>query len=44
VPRRTAWLLENGYADAVDTAHVETPAAVYGIDTEATLSDMAPGE
>lgn len=37
VPRRVRWLLENGHDDAVRTAHVETPAAVYGIDTEATL-------
>jgi TatD-related deoxyribonuclease len=39
VPRRSAWLLEEGYETAVRSAHVETPAAVYGIDTEATLSD-----
>jgi len=37
VPRRVRWLLENGDAEAVRRAHVETPAAVYGIDTEATL-------
>ncbi|MFB6080480.1 MAG: TatD family hydrolase [Haloferacaceae archaeon] len=37
VPRRTRWLLEEGYDGAVRRAHVETPAAVYGIDTEATL-------
>ena len=37
VPRRTRWLLETGHEDAVRTAHVETPARVYGIDTEATL-------
>jgi len=37
VPRRVRWLLENGHEDAVRTAHVETPADVYGIDTEATL-------
>ncbi|MFP8952282.1 TatD family hydrolase [Natrialbaceae archaeon A-arb3/5] len=37
VPRRVAWLLENGFADAVRNAHVETPQRVYGIDTEATL-------
>jgi TatD-related deoxyribonuclease len=37
VPRRVRWLLEEGHADAVRTAHVETPARVYGIDTEATL-------
>jgi TatD-related deoxyribonuclease len=41
VPRRVRWLLENGYEDAVATAHVETPRAVYGIDTEATLSESA---
>jgi len=39
VPRRVRWLLENGEDDAVQTAHVETPKAVYGIDTEATLSE-----
>ncbi|MFA9504803.1 TatD family hydrolase [Natrinema sp. H-ect1] len=37
VPRRVRWLLENGYDEAVEIAHVETPKAVYGIDTEATL-------
>jgi len=37
VPRRVRWLLEEGYDDAVHIAHVETPRAVYGIDTEATL-------
>jgi TatD-related deoxyribonuclease len=37
VPRRVRWLLDEGYDDAVELAHVETPAAVYGIDTEATL-------
>ena len=39
VPRRVRWLLEEGYDEAVRRAHVETPAAVYGIDTEATLAD-----
>ncbi|MFC7075855.1 TatD family hydrolase [Haloarcula halophila] len=39
VPRRVRWLLENGQDDAVRTACVETPKAVYGIDTEATLAD-----
>jgi len=39
VPRRVRWLLEEGYEDAVRTAHVETTRAVYGIDTEATLGD-----
>jgi TatD-related deoxyribonuclease len=37
VPKRTAWLLREGHEDAARTAHVETPALVYGIDTEATL-------
>ncbi|PSQ15389.1 deoxyribonuclease [Halobacteriales archaeon QS_8_69_26] len=37
VPRRVRWLLEEGYDEAVRTAHVETPRDVYGIDTEATL-------
>jgi TatD-related deoxyribonuclease len=32
VPRRVNWLLDEGYEDAVYTAHVETPARVYGID------------
>ncbi len=38
VPRRTTWLRENGYEDAIETAHVRTPKHVYGIDTMATLS------
>lgn len=37
VPRRTDWLLESGYEQAVHRAHVDTPATVYGVDTEATL-------
>jgi TatD-related deoxyribonuclease len=37
VPRRVRWLLEAGRESAVRNAHVETPARVYGIDTEATL-------
>ena len=37
VPRRVRWLAEQGYEDALENAHVETPASVYGIDTEATL-------
>lgn len=37
VPKRVRWLLENGYREAIYRAHVETPARVYGIDTEATL-------
>jgi TatD-related deoxyribonuclease len=36
VPRRVRWLLEEGYDEAVMTAHVETPRRVYDIDTEAT--------
>ncbi|ELZ35309.1 metal-dependent hydrolase [Halogeometricum pallidum JCM 14848] len=37
VPRRVRWMLEEGWDDAVETAHVETPRAVYGIDTRGTL-------
>ena len=37
VPRRVRWLLEAGHDEAIRNAHVETPARVYGIDTEATL-------
>jgi TatD-related deoxyribonuclease len=37
VPRRVAWLRENGHDSAIERAHVETPASVYGIDTRATL-------
>ena len=39
VPKRVRWLREQGYDDAMECAHVETPARVYGIDTEATLAD-----
>ena len=39
VPKRVRWLLENGYEEAVHRAHVETPARVYGVDTEATLGE-----
>ncbi|PSP85057.1 deoxyribonuclease [Halobacteriales archaeon QS_1_68_17] len=39
VPRRVRWLRERGYDDAIRTAHVETPARVYGIDTAATLDE-----
>jgi TatD-related deoxyribonuclease len=39
VPRRVRWLREDGYGDALRRAHVDTPARVYGIDTEATLDD-----
>jgi TatD-related deoxyribonuclease len=38
VPSRVRWLREEGYDGAMRTAHVETPARVYGIDTEATLA------
>ena len=37
VPRRVDWMLDEGYDEAVRNAHVETPALVYGVDTEATL-------
>jgi TatD-related deoxyribonuclease len=37
VPKRSLQLQEDGHDDALRTAHVETPARVYGIDTEATL-------
>lgn len=37
VPRRVEWLHGEGFEDALETAHVDTPARVYGIDTEATL-------
>ena len=37
VPRRVRWLAEEGYEAAIQNAHVDTPKAVYGIDTEATL-------
>ncbi|WP_135661594.1 TatD family hydrolase [Halorhabdus rudnickae] len=36
VPRRVEWLLDRGRVDAVRTAHIETPASVYGIDLEST--------
>ncbi|MFC4990158.1 TatD family hydrolase [Saliphagus infecundisoli] len=37
VPRRVDWLEAEGHAEAIRTAHVETPRLVYGVDTEATL-------
>jgi TatD-related deoxyribonuclease len=37
VPKRVRWLLNEGHEDAVRTAHVETPARVYGIDTQKML-------
>lgn len=39
VPRRVRWLVDEGYTEAVRRAHIETPAAVYGIDTVATLDE-----
>ena len=39
VPKRTRRLAEAGHEDALYRAHVETPASVYGVDTEGTLSD-----
>ncbi|MFW6003576.1 MAG: TatD family hydrolase [Halanaeroarchaeum sp.] len=39
VPRRVDWLLDAGHDEAVRTAHVETPEAVYGIDTVGTLDE-----
>ncbi|CAI50481.1 3'-5' ssDNA/RNA exonuclease TatD [Natronomonas pharaonis DSM 2160] len=39
VPKRTRWLAEAGHETALRRAHVETPAQVYGIDTEATLDE-----
>jgi len=39
VPRRVRWLREEGYDDAIETAHVETPKRVYGIDTRRTLGE-----
>jgi TatD-related deoxyribonuclease len=38
VPKRSLRLQEDGHGEALHTAHVETPARVYGIDTEATLA------
>jgi TatD-related deoxyribonuclease len=39
VPRRVRWLLDDGYEEAVARAHVDTPASVYGVDTEATIDE-----
>lgn len=39
VPRRVRWMRGEGYDEAIELAHVETPRTVYGIDTEATLPD-----
>ena len=38
VPRRVRWLREQGYDEAIEIAHVETPKRVYGIDTRRTLA------
>ncbi len=38
VPSRVRWLRQEGHGAAIRRAHVDTPARVYGIDTEATLS------
>ena len=37
VPKRTQSLAESGHEVALRRAHIETPARVYGVDTEATL-------
>lgn len=37
VPRRSRELAEAGHVEALEVAHVETPAAVYDIDTRGTL-------
>jgi len=42
VPRRVRWLLDEGHEATLRTAHVDTPANVYGIDTEATLDASRP--
>ncbi|WP_122088895.1 TatD family hydrolase [Halalkalicoccus subterraneus] len=39
VPRRVKWLREEGYEGAMQSAHVETPEDVYGIDTVGTLDE-----
>ncbi|KZN25807.1 deoxyribonuclease [Haladaptatus sp. R4] len=39
VPRRVSWMQERGYDEAIRTAHVSTPELVYGLDTEATLTE-----
>lgn len=37
VPRRVAWLQDDGLDDAIERAHITTPERVYGIDTTGTL-------
>ncbi len=44
VPRRTRWLVEEGYGEAVRIAHVQTPRTVYGIDTVETLGRPNSGD
>jgi TatD-related deoxyribonuclease len=44
VPRRVRWMREQGYDEALRTAHVDTPARVYGIDTEGTLNGAEGGD
>ena len=39
VPKRSLQLQEDAHDEALRTAHVGTPARVYGIDTEATLDE-----
>jgi len=39
VPRRVRWMADEGHEEALRTAHVDTPARVYGIDTEETLGE-----
>jgi TatD-related deoxyribonuclease len=39
VPKRVEWLARQGHEEALRTAHVDTPARVYGIDTEGTLDE-----
>ena len=44
VPKRTRWLAEEGHEEALYRAHVETPARVYGVDTESTLESGSTPE
>ena len=37
IPRRVRWLFEEGYTEFLETAHIQTPRAVYGIDLPDTL-------
>jgi len=38
VPRRVTSLADEGFDEALRTAHVEAPASVYGVDTTGTLA------